>query len=124
MADFTKAVEIVMQREGPSVISRPIAAAKPCTAFCRSSIPISTLLDSPRRDAHDIYRRDYGQEEFNKIPMQKLFDGAVNLVGRLTPDSDGQAIFTAYENEFGPSARRRPDRPHSFEDRRSICRVH
>jgi lysozyme family protein len=87
MADFTQAVEIVMRREGGFSDEPADRGGKTMYGISQRQYPDLDIGNLTEEQAREIYRRDYWQDEFNEIALQKiaekLFDGAVNL-GKAT----------------------------------------
>lgn len=82
MAEFEKAVEIVLQREGGFVDHPADRGGATNFGISQRSYPDLDIRALTRAQAVEIYRRDYWQDTFDKIPLQKiadkLFDGVVN----------------------------------------------
>ncbi|MCS6302350.1 MAG: hypothetical protein H8K07_01590 [Nitrospira sp.] len=88
MADFTKAVEIVMQHEGGYADVSQDRGGKTKYGISQKQYPeLVDIASLTEEQARAIYRRDYWQDEFNRIALQKiadkLFDSSVNL-GKAT----------------------------------------
>lgn len=83
MADFTKAVDLVMQHEGGYADVAQDRGGKTNYGISQKQYPDLDLASLTREQAIELYRRDYWQPEFDKIAMQKmadkLFDSSVNM---------------------------------------------
>lgn len=87
MADFTRAFEIVLQREGAFSDQPADRGGKTMYGISQRQFPELDIANLTEEQARVIYRRDYWQDEFNKIALQKLadklFDSSVNM-GKAT----------------------------------------
>jgi len=83
MADFTKAVERLLRLEGGDVDHPADRGGRTKFGISSRQYPDLDIKSLTREQAIAIYRQDYWQDTFNKIPNQmiadKLFDGAVNM---------------------------------------------
>ncbi|NOU11403.1 MAG: hypothetical protein HOO98_15500 [Nitrospira sp.] len=72
MADFTKAVEGVLQREGTFSDQLTDRGGKTNYGISQKQYPNLDLASLTRERAIEIYRRDYWQPQFDKIASQKV----------------------------------------------------
>lgn len=82
MATFEQAVEGVLEHEGGYVCHPHDPGGETNFGISKRQYPDLDIKSLTRAQAVEIYRRDYWQDTFDKIPLQKiankLFDGVVN----------------------------------------------
>jgi lysozyme family protein len=69
MADFNKSVKIVLQHEGAFSDQAADRGGKTMYGISQRQYPDLDIANLTEEQAREIYRRDYWQEEYNKIPM-------------------------------------------------------
>jgi lysozyme family protein len=83
MAEFEKAVEVVLQRECGFVDHPADRGGATNFGISQRSYPDLDIRSLTREQATAIYQRDFWREEYDRIPLQtiatKLFDSGVNM---------------------------------------------
>lgn len=111
MAKFTDAVERVLQREGGLVDHPADRGGLTKFGISQRSYPDLDIASLTEEQAMEIYRRDFWDDAYDKIPLQqianRLFDGAVNMgtvaAIRLLQESLCEIRFgVAVDGRFGP----------------------
>ncbi len=72
MADFTKAVEVVLRREGAFCDQPADRGGKTNYGISQRQYPDLDIANLTEEQAIAIYRRDYWQPRFDKIASRKV----------------------------------------------------